>query len=251
MAKEINLFEPDLFDDSNHSNVAEAEVTTTPQQSPIKSDENIAEVLHTLAEKHQQQQIYTQLRTQAKRIIEALLFASSEPLTLQRIREVIDPIHPFKPKIITEIIEELEMEYHSQQRAFQLEEIAQGYILRTRKEFGPYIEQLLRNKRGEKLSQAATEVLAIIAYRQPITRPHIDAVRGVDSSGIIQSLLERQLIESVGKLEAPGRPTLYGITKDFLKHFGLKDIKDLPKIAALNPQAQKEQPIQQGPAKEG
>jgi len=163
-----------------------------------------------------------------KRIVEALLFSSSNPISFAKIREVTDSFYALKPKRLKEILEDLQMEYISQQRAFRLEEIAQGYILRTSEAYSPYIELMHRNKRTEKLSHAAAEVLAIVAYKQPITRPQIDAIRGVDSSGTLYNLLERQLIEPVGKLESPGRPTLYGITKDFLIHFGLKDLKDLP-----------------------
>jgi segregation and condensation protein B len=170
-------------------------------------------------------------RLKVKQVIESLLFASSEPIPLNKIREITDEIYSFKPKVLFEIIHELQAEYDFQQRAFCLEEIAQGFILRTRMEFGSFIEQLYRNRRTEKLSQAATEVLAIIAYRQPVTRPQIDAIRGVDSSAVLAALIERQLVESVGKLEAPGRPTLYGITKDFLKHYGLRDLTELPQIA--------------------
>jgi segregation and condensation protein B len=167
-------------------------------------------------------------RTRLKRIIEALLFVSREPLSFNKIREVLDAVEPLKPRQIQDLLQELAEEFILQQRAFRLEEIAQGYILRTCKEYSPYLDLLFRNKRTEKLSPAAAEVLAIIAYRQPITRPQIDAIRGVDSSGTLQSLLERQLVESVGRLEAPGRPTLYGITSYFLKHFGLRDLKELP-----------------------
>ena len=169
-------------------------------------------------------------RNHLKRLIEALFFSSAEPLSLQKIREVTDTYKPVKPRLLRDLIEELQQEYLTERRGFRLEEIAQGYLMRSSEEFNPYIELLYRNKRTEKLTQAAAEVLAIIAYRQPITRPQIEAIRGVDSSGIVQNLLERQLIEPVGKLEAPGRPTLYGITKDFLKHFGLKDVTELPKI---------------------
>lgn len=165
---------------------------------------------------------------EVKRIVEALLFSSNIPLTFAKIREVTDSFYALKPRKIKEILEDLQMEYITQQRAFRLEEIAQGYILRTSEAYSPYIELMNRNKRTEKLSHAAAEVLAIIAYKQPITRPQIDAIRGVDSSGTLYNLLERQLIEAVGKLEAPGRPTLYSITKDFLIHFGLRDLKDLP-----------------------
>jgi segregation and condensation protein B len=168
------------------------------------------------------------LHFQVKRIIEALLFASNEPIAFNKIREVVDTIAPLQPKELRGLIQELQNEYEEQQRAFRLEEIAQGFILRSAEEFHPYIELLHRNKRTEKLSMASSEVLAIIAYRQPITRVQIEAIRGVDSSGSVATLLERQLIQPVGRLEAPGRPTLYGITKDFLKHYGLKDIKELP-----------------------
>jgi len=170
------------------------------------------------------------LRQQIKRIIEAILFSSSAPVTFDKLRQVADTFHAMRPKVLKELIQELQQEYMSQQRAFRLEEIAQGYILRTCEEFSPYIESIGISRRGEKLSHPAAEVLAIIAYRQPITRPQIDAIRGVDSSGTIYNLLERQLIEPVGKLEAPGRPTLYGITKTFLEHFGLKDLKQLPPL---------------------
>lgn len=169
-----------------------------------------------------------------KRILEALLFASSDPLPFVKLREVLETIEPVKPKILKDLLQELAEEYILQQRAFRLEETTNGYILRTCQEYGPFIEILYRNKRTEKLSQASAEVLAIIAYRQPITRPQIDAIRGVDSSGTIYNLIERQLIEPLGKLEAPGRPTLYGITANFLKHFGLKNLDELPKIPALN-----------------
>lgn len=167
---------------------------------------------------------------QVKRMIEALLFASSEPLSFIKIKEVTDSYFPLKPRILKGLIEDLKQEYKSQHRAFRLEEIAEGFLLQSMEEFHPYIEQLYRNRRGEKLSQPATEVLAIIAYRQPVTKSQIEAIRGVDSSGTVQNLLERGLIECVGKLEVPGRPILYGITKEFLYHFGLKNLNELPKF---------------------
>lgn len=169
-------------------------------------------------------------RLQVKRLIEALLFSSNEPLAFAKIREVADQLNPLKPRHLKELLLELQNEYLTQQRGYRLEEIGQGYLLRTCEEFSPYIELLYRNKRAEKLSQAAAEVLAIIAYRQPITRPQIEGIRGVDSSGVVSSLVERGLIHAVGKLEAPGRPTLYGITNEFLSHFGLRDIQELPGV---------------------
>jgi segregation and condensation protein B len=171
-----------------------------------------------------------QKREQVKRIMEAILFASSEPISFNKIREVVDAFYPLKPRQIHDILQELEREYIVQQRSFRLEHIANGYLLRTNEEYRKYIDLLYRDKRAEKLTQASMEVLAIIAYRQPITRPQIEAIRGVDSSGVVQALLDRGLIEVQGRLEAPGRPTLYGITKDFLKHFGLRGLEELPKL---------------------
>lgn len=166
-----------------------------------------------------------------KQVLEALLFASHEPLPLNRIREILEGVQPISLKEIRTLLQTLRIEYDVQQRAFRLDEIAQGFVLRSREEFNRFIELLGRQPRPEKLSPAASEVLAIIAYRQPITRGQIEAIRGVDCSGVISNLLERQLIHPTGKLEAPGRPTLYGITQTFLKHYGLRDVKELPFVA--------------------
>lgn len=174
------------------------------------------------------------IKDHLKHIVEAILFASSDPVPFNKIREITDTFHVLTPKDLRVLIQELKEDYLSQKRAFQLDEIAQGFVLRTREEYSGYVSQLGQDRRGERLSHAGAEVLAIIAYRQPITRPQIEAIRGIDSSGIIATLLDRQLIQTVGKLEAPGRPTLYGITKDFLKHFGLKDTEELPKLEEVN-----------------
>lgn len=210
MTKELNLFENEI-----------ETVPPLPSTSPIglgDEDEEGGD---------QWIQIDQQLQSHLKRVVEALLFASIDPVPLAKIREVTDTILPVRPRRLRQILEELKQEYVGHQRAFRLEEIAQGYVLRTYEEYAPYIDLLHRQRRGEKLSPASTEVLAIIAYRQPITRPQIEAIRGVDSSGTVDQLLERQLIEPIGKLEAPGRPTLFGTTREFLKHFGLKDLSEL------------------------
>ncbi len=167
---------------------------------------------------------------QIKQTIEALLFTSSDPIPLRKIKEIIESIQPISNDELLDIIQELSQEYIEQNRAFRLDEIGKGYILRTCEEYSPYIQILHNGSRKDRLSHAALEVLAIIAYKQPITRAQIDEVRGVDSSGIVYTLLERQLIESAGKLEVAGRPTLFGVTKDFMKHFGLNDLKELPLI---------------------
>ena len=142
-------------------------------------------------------------REQTKRIIEALLFASPDPIPLAKIREVTETT--LEGTELGELITELQEEYVDQKRAFRLEEIAEGFLLRSHEEFAPYLDALFRNKRKDRLSHAASEVLAIIAYHQPITRPQIEGIRGVDCSSHIYTLLERELIESVGKLEAPGQ----------------------------------------------
>ncbi|HEV8052087.1 MAG TPA: SMC-Scp complex subunit ScpB [Parachlamydiaceae bacterium] len=218
MAKEFNL-----FDQQYETKSADAQVATkTKNEQPILPGilENIQ-----AAQRAQQQEKF--IRQHAKRIIEALLFSSSDPLHFNKIREIVDSFQPLKPRLLRDLINELQQEYLSQQRAFRLEEIAEGFLLRTCEEYSPFIDLIYRNKRSEKLSQASAEVLAIIAYRQPITRPQIEAIRGVDCSGIVQNLLERQLIEPAGRMEAPGRPTLYETTNDFLKHFGLRSAQDL------------------------
>lgn len=167
-----------------------------------------------------------------KRIIEGLLFAATEPVPIRKIREILETIHPVQIEKIRELVAELKEDYIKQNRAYRIEEIANGYFLRTCEDLGAPIRLLLKSSRSERLSHSSAEVLAIIAYRQPITRPQIEEIRGVDSSGSIYTLIERQLIEPLGKLEVPGRPTLFGVTKRFLQHFGLRDITELPSFKA-------------------
>lgn len=165
-----------------------------------------------------------------KKIVEALLFTSCEPLSFEKIKETIEQHYPVQTKQLRRALSELAVDYETQGRAFSLEEIARGFVLRTRELFADFIDTLYRDKRSEKLSPAALEVLAIVAYRQPITRPQIEALRGVDCSGVMQTLLERGLIATRGRLEGPGRAALYVTTSDFLRHFGLKDPSQLPHL---------------------
>jgi len=167
------------------------------------------------------------LHDHAKKVIEALLFASNHPLPISRIREVLMTLHDFKSREVIALVHELEKEYRDGKRAVQIEEIAGGCSLRTTEDNSEYVQQLYRDKKGERLSQAAREVLAIIAFKQPVTKPQIEAVRGVDSSATVQLLVEKELVEAVGQAEAPGRPTLYAVTNRFLRHFGLKSVEEL------------------------
>lgn len=184
----------------------------------------ISEVVEQIDRQEHREETHSQL----KRIIEAVLFASPDPVPFKKIRELIDSIEPRTAQEVKELMDELAQEYDIDQRAFRMEEIAQGYVLRSRPEYSIYLDLVFKNKKVERLSASATEVLAIIAYRQPMTRPQLESIRGVDSSGVVASLLERELIESKGKAEVAGRPTLYGTTSKFLQYYGLNDVKDLP-----------------------
>ncbi len=160
-------------------------------------------------------------RQEMKRIIEALLFASSEPLPLKKIHQIVKSYTEVSLGTLAVLLDELAEDYREERRAFKLEEIAGGFILRTYPQYHTYLRQLFPNRGKERLSQAALEVLAIIAFRKPITRAEIESIRGVDCSGMIHTLLERELVEITGRLEVPGRPSLYSVTRKFLLHFGL------------------------------
>lgn len=158
-------------------------------------------------------------------ILEAILLASPEPLPIRRIAEVIG----LDEKDAKILIEDLRKQYQEPGRGLYIQEMAGGYVFTTRPEYAEYVEKLLQ-PRGKGLSHAALETLAIIAYRQPITKAEIEGVRGVKVDRSVETLVERRLIREVGRKEAPGRPVLYGTTKDFLQYFGLKDIADLPPL---------------------
>lgn len=158
-----------------------------------------------------------------KRILEALLFCSSEPLPLKKMQQILEPQIPLPAAAIEHTLQVLADEYREQNRAYRLERIGSGYLLRTCPEFDPYIQTLHKIPRVERLSQSAAEVLAIIAFKQPISRPQIDEIRGVDSSGVLATLCDRALIEARGKSETPGRATLWGTTHKFFTHFGLSE----------------------------
>lgn len=167
---------------------------------------------------------------QIRQIIEALLFSSHEPVSIDKLRETIASTFAIGRGQIQKILSDLKAECETHNRGFQLDEIAGGYLLRSAKEAAPYVEQMHQSRRGEKISKAGMEVLAIIAYKQPITRGEINQIRSVDSSGPLRSLLDRNLIQVVGQASTPGRPRQFGTTKEFLKHFGLKSAKDLPTL---------------------
>lgn len=160
-------------------------------------------------------------------IVEALLFASDAPLEAERIREVLDLPDP---EAARSLVRELTERYDAAGRVLAIVEVGGGYRMVTRPDVAPWLVRLARARTRVRLSRPALETLAIIAYKQPVSRPEVDAVRGVNSEGVLESLLERRLVRIGGRKEAPGRPFLYETTREFLVAFGLRDLGDLPKV---------------------
>jgi segregation and condensation protein B len=161
-----------------------------------------------------------------KAILESLLFAAGEPIPLARLAAVLDNVARDQ---IKRALGEMILGYGAGARGVILEEVAGGYQLRTPKEHALYVRKLLAAK-PPRLSRPLLETLAIIAYRQPVTRPEIEQLRGVDSGGVLETLLERRLVRIAGRKEAPGRPIMYATSAEFLQVFGLRDLDSLPDL---------------------
>jgi segregation and condensation protein B len=159
-------------------------------------------------------------------IVEALIFVSEEPLTAKSIADVLKEDRGW----IEMAIEELAKEFNSRQSGLQLREVAGGWQIATRAEYHEYVRAFLKSRPSAKLSLAALETLAVIAYKQPVTVPEILEIRGVQSSSAIKTLLDKRLIVAKGRKETVGRPMMYGTSKEFLLQFGLKDLTELPSI---------------------
>jgi segregation and condensation protein B len=168
--------------------------------------------------------------SEKRRIVEALILSSSEPIPVAKLAEIIPYCNEGQAK---DLVNELNTEYVEQDRSFEIWEVAGGYQIRTRAEFSGYLQKL-QKERALRLSPAALETLAIIAYRQPTTRAEIEDVRGVDAGATVKSLLERHLIRIAGQREVPGRPMVYATTRRFLEVFGLERLKDLPTLRELD-----------------
>jgi segregation and condensation protein B len=168
--------------------------------------------------------------SEKRRIVEALVLSSSEPISAAKLAEIVPSCEADE---IKELVNALNGEYAEQDRSFEIWEVAGGFQIRTRAEFSGYLQKL-QKERALRLSQAALETLAIIAYRQPVTRAEIEDVRGVDAGATVKSLLERHLIRIAGQREVPGRPMLYGTTRRFLEIFGLESLKNLPTLRELD-----------------
>jgi segregation and condensation protein B len=169
-------------------------------------------------------------REEQKRIVEALILAAREPLGAVRLGQVVPGLNAAKAR---EIVAELRSDYDREQRGFELVEVAGGYRVRTRAELADLVSRL-ELERPARLSRAALETLAVVAYRQPVTRGEIEQVRGVDCGPVVRNLLERHLLRIAGHREVPGRPMLYGTTRRFLELFGLASLEDLPSLRDLD-----------------
>jgi segregation and condensation protein B len=167
-------------------------------------------------------------QAQARRVIEALLFVAGAPVPMKRILTVLLDLEAAAARAL---LAALAQEYRESRRAFQLQEVAGGYQLVTDRELAPWLQRALAPPKPDAVSAASMETLAIVAYRQPITKAEIEAVRGVDVTASLDGLLEKQFIRITGRKESPGRPFLYGTTPEFLRHFGLRSLEALPAMA--------------------
>ncbi len=165
-------------------------------------------------------------KARLKTVIESLIFSTNSALTVERIAGVIEGVDK---NSIREAIKELSDEHRNGQRGILIEEAGGGFLFRTNPECAPWIRRLLKLS-GQRLSKAAMECLAIIAYKQPLTKAEIEAIRGVDSTQVLSTLLEKRFTKIVGRKDAPGRPSVYGTTREFLETFDLKDLSCLPSL---------------------
>jgi segregation and condensation protein B len=171
-------------------------------------------------------------------ILEALLFMAADPLPMNRIVALLGAVSKHE---VEEALARLQENYAREGRGLHLAEIAGGYRLVTKPDYAPWIKRLDKIKAPAKLSRSALESLAIIAYKQPIVRAEIEQIRGVETSGVLRTLLERKLVRIVGRKEEPGRPIMYGTTKFFLEHFGLRDLSQLPPLREFKELGESEQ----------
>lgn len=177
-----------------------------------------------------------------KHIIEALLFVCDGPLLIEQVANVLDA--NLEACAIRGLLKDLQKEYDDSARGIRIVEVAGGFQMVTSTEFAPQLKKYYKNKHAERLSSPALETLAIVAYKQPVTRLDIESIRGVNVDGVIKNLLEKGLIRIVGRKEVIGRPFVYGTTKQFLEYFGLNSVEELPKMeefSSLVPAAERKE----------
>jgi len=175
-----------------------------------------------------------------KAILEAVLFVSPEPVPVARLMSILGTVSK------AEVVQALGILTHDLDqdgRGIQLVQVAGGYRLVTKQEYGPWLKRMDKAKAAQKLSRSALESLAIIAYKQPLVRSEIEEIRGVETSGVLRTLCERKLVRIVGRKDVPGRPIMYGTTKFFLEHFGLQDLSQLPPLREFKELGESEQAL--------
>jgi segregation and condensation protein B len=173
-----------------------------------------------------------------KSAVEALIFASERPITVEQIKKVLGGMDTLS---VNQIITELKNDYQAQNRGLRIIEIAGGFQMATCSDFAPLLKKLFKNRYSDKLSKPALESLAIIAYKQPLTKSEIESLRNVNVDGVMKSLVEKNLIRICGRKKIPGRPFVFGTTREFLEHFGLKSLQDLPKMEDFTVLAQEKE----------
>lgn len=182
-----------------------------------------------------------------KSVVEALLFVSERPLTIEQVKNVLDNLNPGEIRVI---LEGLSAEYEQSNRGIRIVEVAGGFQMITAPSFATFLKKFYKGRHAERLSKPALETLAIIAYKQPLTRAEIEFLRDVNVDGVMKSLTDKNLIRISGRKKAPGRPFVYGTTRQFLEHFGLKSLNELPKMEDFSSLAAEKEPAEIEPINE-
>ena len=199
----------------------QSEVPNPDSPLPTPSDDSSLDIRHS--------EIPAPAPLPPAQVVEALLFAADAPVKLDRLAELAEAT----PESARAVIDELNAKYQETGRTFRVQRVAQGFQLYTMPEYAEFVRRLYQHQYTHKLSRAALEVLAIIAYKQPVTRPEVEQLRGVDCSGPLVTLLERRLIATYGRASRPGNPFLYRTTPEFLRYFGLAGLEDLPRMEEI------------------
>lgn len=219
-------------------------VDTAPAIEASEAQDPNSAAKNVIAEAMSSQPVAIDAR-ELKAILEAILFVSPEPVPVARLMSILGTVSR------AEVVQALDILAHDldqEGRGIQLVQVAGGYRLVTKQEYGPWLKRMDKAKAAQKLSRSALESLAIIAYKQPLVRSEIEEIRGVETSGVLRTLCERKLIRIVGRKDVPGRPIMYGTTKFFLEHFGLQDLTQLPPLREFKELGESEQallPIEQ------
>lgn len=205
---------------------------TQENEEQVESNPANSEIAEQIEEQNTENHDYSanaDINVTVQSVVEAVLFASDEPLSADRLAKIVET----GVKQIRQHIKNLNDRYQAENNAFRIEQIAGGYQMLTLSAYNSWLKKLLRVRSDSKLSPAALETLAIVAYKQPIIRADLEAIRGVAAGEMIRSLMYKGLVKIVGRAEVLGRPMLYGTTRKFLEIFGLNSLKDLPKIEEL------------------